>query len=158
MLSRRNHPGRRATLRRMRRAAAGACLAGVAYAAHVAATAAEPDLRIEVTGSNLKRLDGETAAPVQVVTRADLERQGVLTAAEALARIAANLPFNSYAEAQALGDTSQPRLRRRVAARPRATHARSCCSTGAGSRTTPSTARAWTSTRFRSRRSSASRF
>ena len=48
----------------MRRAALGACLAGVALATHGPARGGEPDLRIEVTGSNLKRLDGETSAPV----------------------------------------------------------------------------------------------
>jgi iron complex outermembrane receptor protein len=95
-----------------RRARTAGALRGVlvllAVATSPPARADAPDLRIEVTGSNLKRLDAETAAPVQVITRADLERQGVLTAAEALARVAANLPFNSYAESQALGDTSQP--------------------------------------------------
>jgi len=67
-----------------------------------------PDLRIEVTGSNLKRLDGETASPVQVITRGEIERQGILTAAQLLDRISANASFNSYNEAQAIGDAAQP--------------------------------------------------
>jgi iron complex outermembrane receptor protein len=95
--------------RRLGRAAGGVCVAvSLAVQAQAPAPAPEPDLRIEVTGSNLKRLDAETAGPVQVITRADLERHGILTAAQALDRIAANLPFNSYAESQAIGDTSQP--------------------------------------------------
>ncbi|MBJ7309638.1 TonB-dependent receptor [Rugamonas sp. CCM 8940] len=47
--------------------------------------------RIEITGSAIKRLESETALPVQVITRADIEKAGVTTAAELMARLAANV-------------------------------------------------------------------
>jgi iron complex outermembrane receptor protein len=93
------------------------------------------DLRIDVTGSNLKRLQSETASPIQVITREELQRQGVVTAAQLFERLSANLSFNSYAEAQASGT----RRSRASPARPCAawaTAARSSCSTAGGSRTT----------------------
>lgn len=49
---------------------------------------AEPQ-RVEITGSMIKRIDGETALPVQIVKRADIEKMGITTAAELLARISA---------------------------------------------------------------------
>ncbi len=47
--------------------------------------------RVEVTGSAIKRLADETALPVQVLTRADIDKAGVTTAAELLARLAVNV-------------------------------------------------------------------
>ena len=43
--------------------------------------------KIEVTGSNIKRIDGESANPVQVISRQDIERSGVATVNEVLQRI-----------------------------------------------------------------------
>lgn len=40
--------------------------------------------KIEVTGSNIKRVDTETASPVQIITQDDLRRSGATTVAEAL--------------------------------------------------------------------------
>ncbi|MBP6902741.1 MAG: TonB-dependent receptor [Burkholderiaceae bacterium] len=50
---------------------------------------AEPQ-RVEITGSAIKRIDGETALPVQVITREEFAKTGVTTAAEIVARIAAS--------------------------------------------------------------------
>ena len=47
--------------------------------------------RVEVTGSNIKRSDSETASPVQVITRDQIERTGKQTIAEVLQA----LPFNN---------------------------------------------------------------
>src|SRR5688572_12264347 len=47
--------------------------------------------KIEVTGSNIKRVDQEGPAPVQVITREQIERSGSSTVAEVLR----NLPANS---------------------------------------------------------------
>ncbi|MBK8324939.1 MAG: TonB-dependent receptor [Betaproteobacteria bacterium] len=47
--------------------------------------------KIEVTGSNIKRVDTETVAPVEVITREQIERSGQPTIADALR----NLPANS---------------------------------------------------------------
>jgi iron complex outermembrane receptor protein len=56
------------------------------------AQAAEPVKiqRVEVTGSSIKRLDNETALPVQTIKREDIDKSGVTTAAELLKNISAN--------------------------------------------------------------------
>jgi iron complex outermembrane receptor protein len=46
--------------------------------------------RVEITGSSIKRLDTETALPVQVIKREDIEKSGVTTAAELLRNLSAN--------------------------------------------------------------------
>ena len=46
--------------------------------------------KVEITGSAIKRLESETALPVQVITRADIDKAGVTTAAELMARVSAN--------------------------------------------------------------------
>ncbi|MGQ3050688.1 MAG: TonB-dependent receptor [Roseateles sp.] len=46
--------------------------------------------RVEVTGTAIKRIDGETALPVQVITRGEIDKAGVTTAAELIARISAS--------------------------------------------------------------------
>ena len=45
--------------------------------------------KIEVTGSNIKRVDAETSSAVQVITREDIEKSGVQTAAELLRAVPA---------------------------------------------------------------------
>jgi iron complex outermembrane receptor protein len=46
--------------------------------------------RVEVTGTAIKRIEGETALPVQVITRNEIDKAGVTTAAELIARISAS--------------------------------------------------------------------
>lgn len=46
--------------------------------------------RVEVTGTAIKRIDGETALPVQVITREDIVKAGVTTASEIVARMSAS--------------------------------------------------------------------
>lgn len=46
--------------------------------------------RIEVTGSNIKRVDTETVAPVEVITREEIQRSGRPNIAEVLRNIPAN--------------------------------------------------------------------
>jgi iron complex outermembrane recepter protein len=46
--------------------------------------------RIEVTGSSIKRLASETALPVDVITRQDIDKSGATTAAEIVKSISAN--------------------------------------------------------------------
>ncbi len=58
-----------------------------APAAAVPAAKAE---KIEVTGSSIKRIEGESALPVQVITREDIEKSGSTTAAELLTKISAS--------------------------------------------------------------------
>ena len=45
--------------------------------------------KIEVTGSNIKRVDAETSSAVQVITKEDIEKSGVQTAAELLRAVPA---------------------------------------------------------------------
>ncbi|MFY7866731.1 TonB-dependent receptor [Roseateles sp.] len=47
--------------------------------------------RVEVTGSSIKRIDGETALPVETIKRADIDKSGVTTAAELLQKITSNV-------------------------------------------------------------------
>jgi len=57
-----------------------------------AAQSANPPVeRVEVTGSNIKRIDGETSLPVEVIQRGDIDKIGVTTAAELLQKITANV-------------------------------------------------------------------
>ncbi|OYU85917.1 MAG: TonB-dependent receptor, partial [Burkholderiales bacterium PBB5] len=45
--------------------------------------------RVEITGSSIKRVEGETALPVQVITREDMAKAGITTAAELVATLTA---------------------------------------------------------------------
>jgi iron complex outermembrane recepter protein len=46
--------------------------------------------RVEVTGSNIKRVDSETPAPIQIISRADIERSGAQTVSDLLQKIPSN--------------------------------------------------------------------
>lgn len=76
-------------------AVAAALLALTTVGAHAQSTspvssAAQKVEKIEITGSSIKRIEGETALPVQVITREDIEKAGVTTAAELLKTISAS--------------------------------------------------------------------
>jgi iron complex outermembrane receptor protein len=47
--------------------------------------------KVEVTGSNIKRTDVETALPMQIITREDIERSGAISAAALMSQVSANL-------------------------------------------------------------------
>jgi iron complex outermembrane receptor protein len=47
--------------------------------------------KIEVTGSSIKRIEGESALPVELITREDIDKVGVTTAAELLQKITSNV-------------------------------------------------------------------
>ncbi|MET0265593.1 MAG: TonB-dependent receptor [Duganella sp.] len=55
------------------------------------AAPAKPLPRVEITGSAIRRIEAETALPVQVISRADIEKVGVTTASEILARLSSNV-------------------------------------------------------------------
>ncbi|MCV2419714.1 TonB-dependent receptor plug domain-containing protein [Paucibacter sp. DJ2R-2] len=48
-------------------------------------------MRVEITGTSIKRLDAETALPVQVINREAIEKSGVTTAEQLLGQLAANV-------------------------------------------------------------------
>ena len=83
--SRLSHPFK---LKRMAHAAILLIVSGQAL--HVQAQETKLE-RIEVIGSSIKRIDGETALPVQVIKRDDIEKSGVTTAAELLQKISSNV-------------------------------------------------------------------
>src|SRR6476659_6176731 len=73
------------------------------FAASVSASLAAPALaqtpqsvnRIEVTGSAIKRIDGETALPVTVITREDIDRTGAVGTEDLLRRITSSTAMMS---------------------------------------------------------------
>ena len=75
--------------------ALAATLAAPAFAQDVTAVdvaAASRDMpRVEVTGSAIRRVESETALPVQVISREEIEKTGITTAAELLGRVSANV-------------------------------------------------------------------
>ncbi|WP_347705819.1 TonB-dependent receptor [Roseateles paludis] len=70
------------------RPTAFAALAALATLCNPAAAQEKLD-RVEVTGTAIKRLASETALPVQVISRQDIVKAGVTTAAELMANISA---------------------------------------------------------------------
>ncbi|GAB3268256.1 TonB-dependent receptor [Chitinimonas naiadis] len=63
---------------------------GVSAGAQVLAADANETQKIEVTGSNIKRVSKETSSPVTVVTRKEIEQSGKATVAEVLRAVSAN--------------------------------------------------------------------
>jgi len=70
-------------------AGAGVAISLAASGAALAQQAQKLD-KIEVTGSNIKRIEGETALPVTIITRQDIERSGAQNTEEILRRISSN--------------------------------------------------------------------
>ena len=71
-----------------------------AWAQQVVAT---PGERIEVTGSAIRRIDAETALPVQILHRADIDRIGATNTEELLQHVTAIASANGIFVAQANG-------------------------------------------------------
>jgi outer membrane receptor protein involved in Fe transport len=63
--------------------------------------------RIEVTGSNIKRVDAEGLAPVVTIKRSDIERSGKTTVADLLANLPA-ISGGSFSEASLAGNSFAP--------------------------------------------------
>ncbi len=82
-------PTRRAAMRLLSNPRPGA-LAAALLCAGLAAQAQDAPQRIEVTGTSIKRLEGETALPVQILRRDDIDKTGVTTAAELLKTLSSN--------------------------------------------------------------------
>ncbi len=59
--------------------------------AQTAAPGTAPMPRVEITGSAIRQIESETPLPVQIVTREEIDKAGVTTAAELMARISANV-------------------------------------------------------------------
>ncbi|HEV6968601.1 TonB-dependent receptor plug domain-containing protein [Roseateles sp.] len=70
-------------------------LAVLGLAAHAGAVLAQSEAgskleRVEVTGSSIKRLKDEGALPIQVISRKDLERQGIVSAEQLISTLSVN--------------------------------------------------------------------
>ena len=62
--------------------------------------------RIEVTGSNIKRVEGESALPVTVITREDIDKSGATTAMELLQLISSNSSAGGVGIQSTIGATT----------------------------------------------------
>jgi iron complex outermembrane recepter protein len=81
---------------RLKTMVAGLALAGMA--SHALAQQASPaPQRIEITGSSIKRIAGEGALPIQVISAEDIQQQGILTAEDLLNTLGANSANTSNA-------------------------------------------------------------
>ena len=66
-------------------------VSGVAFAQTAPAPVPTQELqRVEVTGSRIKRIDSETASPVQVITRDQIDRSGARSVSELLTSVPAS--------------------------------------------------------------------
>jgi iron complex outermembrane receptor protein len=68
-----------------------ALIASLAAQAQAPAPSAEAGQLVEITGSSIKRLAGETALPVQTVTREEIAKSGATTASELMQLLSANV-------------------------------------------------------------------
>ena len=59
--------------------------------------------KIEITGTNIRRVESETGLPVQVITRDEMERAGVQTAQDLVDRISAHQSAGGYNDAKGIG-------------------------------------------------------
>jgi iron complex outermembrane receptor protein len=80
---------------------AAACLPAIAQDQPAGA-----DQRVIVTGSQIPRIDGETALPVQIITHEDIERSGVQDIEQLMSLISAN--FGGQNIAEGVGDSIRP--------------------------------------------------
>lgn len=72
------------------------------------AQAPESPQRVEIVGSRVPRIEAESAVPVQIIDRQEIDRSGVASVEELLDRVSAN--FGGRHEAMGLGDADTPGL------------------------------------------------
>jgi iron complex outermembrane receptor protein len=89
--------------------ALGAGVAAAIAMPALAQTGAQRIEKIEVTGSNIKRIEGESALPVTVISRDEINRSGAQTASELIDKISAS-SGGGYNTSQAVGDSGTPGL------------------------------------------------
>ena len=75
----------------------------------VSQTPPQPQIleRVEITGSAIKRIEGESALPVTVITKQEIDQLGVVNAAQLVDKLVAN-SGQGYQLANALGDAARP--------------------------------------------------
>lgn len=62
--------------------------------------------RVEITGSAVKRIDAETAVPIQILTREDVQRTGATTVEQLLQTVSANSSSGGLTASSASGATT----------------------------------------------------
>jgi iron complex outermembrane receptor protein len=72
----------------------------------IGAPALAADIKIDITGSNIRRVEGEGALPVQIITRADIEKEGIQTAMSLVERLSANSSVGGINLSGSLGATN----------------------------------------------------
>jgi len=77
-------------LKHVNRAVLALCAGGVAMGAVAQQQQPQTLQRVEITGSNIKRINAETVAPVEIITREQIERTGQPTIADVLRNIPGN--------------------------------------------------------------------
>ena len=79
--------------------ALGAC--GMAIL--VAGSALAQDIKVEVTGSNIKRIEGEGSLPVQILSRDDIDKTGATNVMDLLTFVSANNSGGAIAGSNSVG-------------------------------------------------------
>ena len=90
-------------------ATALAYIAGAAGAVTLTAAygqTSSPDIRVEVTGSNIKRVQSEGALPIQVITREEINRTGAQNAYDLLQLISTNTSGGNVSFGNVIGATT----------------------------------------------------
>lgn len=82
---------------------AAAVVVGSLFAAH---SRAQESQRVEITGSSIKRIDAETALPVQVLTRDDIQRTGAVSVEQLMQTISASASSGAQMASGASGATT----------------------------------------------------
>ena len=101
----RNHEPKKFRRTTLLAAAVAAVLAPAAMA-QTDQQAAQTKEKIEVTGSNIKRVEGEGALPVTVISREEIEKSGATTPMELLNLISANNSLGNTNLNQTIGATT----------------------------------------------------
>ena len=84
-------------------ASAIACVLGAGGVVVVDAPAFAQDIRVDVTGSNIRRVEGEGALPVTVITRDEIERTGAQTVADLLQYVSSNASGGAVLNTNVIG-------------------------------------------------------
>ena len=71
-----------------------AAIAAAGFASSVLAQTAAPQ-RVEVTGSSIKRLADETALPLQIITRSEIDQMGLSSVDQIIDRLSVNVAGNT---------------------------------------------------------------
>jgi iron complex outermembrane recepter protein len=72
----------------------------------LAGPAQAADIKVDVTGSNIKRIEGEGALPVQVISRDEITRSGATSAMEIMNLISANNSAGNVSLGNVIGATT----------------------------------------------------